>query len=595
MPKPTLSNHLIGKGYFKVRDFSDLREMLKQSAERFAEETAFKYRTSPEGRILEKSYSDFDMDVDSLGTALCSLGLQGKKIAIIGDNSYHWAVSYISIINGTGTVVPLDKMLPENEILGLLDRSQVSAIFYHPHFQGAMDRYAKSNKKIEKFISMSFSEKISSTELFTNVHGLFELGFSLLSQNNRAFVDAPINPEAPLILLYTSGTTNKSKAVMLCHRNLCADLRGFVSFITIGPGDVMLSILPLHHTFENTCGLITPLLAGACIAYCDGLRFITKNLSEFEVSYIIGVPLLFENMYDKVIETIKKTKKYLPFRIALFLSNILRKFGIDKRRKFFTKIHDSFGNKLRTFISGAAPLSDRVAKGFTDIGISVFQGYGLTETSPVIAGCNEHVLVHGTCGHPIEGIEVKIDSEAPGIPGEILVKGPIVMLGYADDPEATAEVIRDGWFHTGDIGLVEKHGLLKITGRLKSMIVLNSGKKIFPEEIETLLNKIPFIKESLVFANSRKDGETDVYARLVLDKEKVSQDITEAFDDAIISNLIGLEIKSINRQLPSFKSIKHFFFGYEEMPKTTTLKIKRNDAISGIDLKESDKKNIDKK
>jgi len=604
MAKKQISNHLIGKSYFKVRDFKDIREMLKQSAERFAEDTAFKYRVTPDSKIISKTFSDFDMDVDALGTALCSLGFSGKRIAIIGDNSFHWAVSYMAVVNGTGVVVPLDKLLPEVEILGLLDRSNVSTIFYHPNFQSTMEKYAKTDTKIEKFISMSFDEtEISPEAKFTNIISLLNHGYSLLAQNTRLFVDAAIDPEAPNILLYTSGTTSQSKAVMLCHRNLCTDLRGFNSFITLGPGDVLLSILPLHHTFENTCGLLTPLLSGACIAYCDGLRYITKNLKEYEVSYMIGVPLLYENIYDKIIETVKKTKKYIPFRIALVLSKVLRFFGIDMRRKLFAAILEPLGGKLRTFISGAAALSDRVAKGFDGIGINVFQGYGLTETSPVIAGCNEHVLVHGTCGHPIEGVEVKIDSEAPGIPGEILVKGPIVMLGYLDNPEATKEAIVDGWFHTGDLGVIEKHGLLKITGRLKSMIVLNSGKKIFPEEIEALFNKLPFIKESMVFAEPKVDGDADVYVRLVLKKEVVEQDISEAFDDKIVSELLGAEIKSINKQMPSFKSIKYFFFGYEEMPKTTTLKIKRHverENISKIlydsamSMKEAAGKNLDK-
>ncbi|MEI6603287.1 MAG: AMP-binding protein [Clostridia bacterium] len=583
MAKVQISNHLIGKSYFQVREFNNLREMLKQSTARFADEYAFKYRIHPDAPIRSKTYSDFDMDVDAVGTALCALGFKDKRIAIIGDNSYHWAVTYMAVVNGAGTVVPLDKLLPENEILGLLDRSKVSAVFYHPNFQSTMDNYMKTEPRIEKFVSMSFDEeKISTENLFTNMSAVMQYGYDLLAQNIRTFVDAPIDPETANILLYTSGTTSQSKAVMLCHRNICTDLRGFNSFITLGPGDILLSILPLHHTFENTCGLLTPLLSGACVAYCDGLRYITKNLKEYGISYIIGVPMLYENIYDKIIETVKKTKKYIPFRIALVLSKVLRFFGIDMRRKLFAGILEPLGGKLRTFISGAAPLSDRVAKGFEGIGINVFQGYGLTETSPVIAGCNEHVLVHGTCGHPIGGVEVIVDSERPGIPGEILVKGPIVMLGYLDNQEATDEAIVDGWFYTGDLGVIEKHGLLKITGRLKSMIVLNSGKKIFPEEIEALINKLPFIKESMVFAEPKTDGDAEVYVRLVLNKDVVEKDISKAFDDKIVSEILGIEIKSINKQMPAFKSIKGFLFGYEEMPKTTTLKIKRHIEMEDI-------------
>jgi len=584
MSSKKISNRLVGKSYYKVREFKDLREMFKQSVQLFSDEVAFKFRENPEGEIISRLYCDFDMDIDALGTTLCALGLKDKRIAIIGDNSYQWAVSYFAILNGTGVVVPLDKLLIESEIIGLLDRSGVSAVFYHPSFQKIMDTYAQKNTSISHFICMRCENEFTSSEVgrFTNFNTLIATGYKLLKENTRAFVDAVIDPETPNILLFTSGTTSKSKAVMLSHRNICADLRGFITFVTIGPGDVLLSILPLHHTFENTCGLMTPLLSGACVAYCDGLRYITKNLKEYQISMVIGVPLLFENIYLKIIETIKKSNKYFAFRVALILSKVLRVFGIDLRRKLFSAILEPLGGKLRTFISGAAALNDDVAKGFEGIGINIFQGYGLTETSPVISGCNEHVLVHGTVGHPIEGVEVEIDSEAPGIPGEILVKGPNVMIGYLDDPEATNEVIKDGWFHTGDLGVIEKHGLLKITGRLKSMIVLNSGKKIFPEEIEALINKLPFIKESIVYAQPEANGESDVVARLVLDKDLLKKEIGEAFDEKIISQLLENQIKTINKQMPSFKSIRYFLFGYDELEKTTTLKIKRHIEIDNI-------------
>ncbi|MDD2459310.1 MAG: AMP-binding protein, partial [Eubacteriales bacterium] len=365
--------------------------------------------------------------------------------------------------------------------------------------------------------------------------------------------------------------------------NICADIKAVASVVKLWPGIRMLSVLPLHHTFENTCGLYIGLYYGAEIHESDGLRYIQKNLQDYHIEMIVGVPVLFENFYNKVQATLQKTGKDKLVRRLLPITQGLRKIGIDLRRILYKQILTAFGGSLQIGICGAAPIDPEIIRFFDAIGIHILQGYGLTETSPVAAGCNSKVFVPGTVGHPMGGTEIAVDSETPGEPGEILVRGPIVMLGYYQDPAATAEVIDpEGWFHTGDIGRIDPAtGCLSITGRLKSMIVLKSGKKVFPEEIEYLLGQDKLIKESLVWGED-DEGDVVVAAKVVLDrdvlKEKLGQDVSEHQIRAHLDQLI----REINSRLPSFKGIRQYVFSFQDMVKTTTLKIKRPIEIAGI-------------
>ena len=392
-----------------------------------------------------------------------------------------------------------------------------------------------------------------------------------------------IDPDALMALLFTSGTTSVAKAVMLSQRNVCSDVQAVASVVKLWPGIRMLSVLPLHHTFENTCGLYIGLYYGAEIHESDGLRHIQKNLQDYHIEMIVGVPVLFENFYNKVQATLQKTGKDKLVRRLLPITQGLRKVGIDLRRVLYKQILAAFGGSLQLGICGAAPIDPEIIRFFDAIGIHILQGYGLTETSPVAAGCNSKIFVPGTVGHPMGGIELAVDSETPGEPGEILVRGPIVMLGYYQDAAATAEVIdSEGWFHTGDIGRIDPAtGCLSITGRQKSMIVLKSGKKVFPEEIEYLLGQDKLIKESLVWGED-DEGDVVVSAKVVLDpdvlKEKLGQDASENQIRAHLDQLI----REINSRLPSFKGIRQYVFSFQDMVKTTTLKIKRPIEIAGI-------------
>ncbi len=406
------------------------------------------------------------------------------------------------------------------------------------------------------------------------------------------------------VLLFTSGTTSLAKGVMLSHKNVCADVKALAGVEKFEVGTRVLSVLPIHHTFENTCGFIGAFYFGFTIYECDGLRYIQKNMEEHKINGLIGVPLLFESFYSKIKDSVRKQGKEKKLKTAIKISNALRKIGIDLRRKLFKDILEKFGGEFKLGICGAAPIDPEIISFFDSIGIRVLQGYGLTETSPVVAGCNAKVFVPGTVGHPLTGVEIAIDTEEDGTEGEILVRGDIVMMGYYKDDEATNQAIDDDkWFHTGDIGKIDnKNGCLYITGRIKSMIVLKNGKKVFPEEIEYMLGQSDLIKDAMVWGEVEGDGDVEVWAKVVIDKEALNSDGDNDHDENTIKDKLEQLIKEISTKMPSFKSIKYFIFGEDEMEKTTTKKTKRNIELESIKniiennklkIKEAAGKNID--
>ncbi len=579
-----------GKQFFKIREFSDLKEMFQQSLSIYRNQKAFVFRKTPKDLPDSRTYQEFYDETLVLGTALVASGLKDKKIAVIGENSYLWCLSYFSIICGAGVAVPLDRLLPEEEILSLLERGEVGAIVYDGAFHETMKKAAVQYPQIRKFICMnSFKIKGSVSDftpggLFTTVEELMAYGGTLLKKGDFRYRDAVIDPTVLMSLLFTSGTTSQSKAVMLTHKNLCAEIKALAGVEHFDPCTKVLSVLPLHHTFENTCGFVGGFYFGFCIHECDGLRYIQKNMEEYRINCLIGVPLLFESFYVKIKDGIKKQGKEKKVRIAIKISNVLRKVGIDLRKKLFKDITSKFGGEFKMGICGAAPVDPEIIRFFDGIGVRILQGYGLTETSPVVAGCNARAFVVGSVGHQLTGVEVALDNETPGEEGEILVRGDIVMLGYYKDEEATKEAIDENrWFHTGDIGRIDpKTDCLYITGRIKSMIVLKNGKKIFPEEIEHLLGQFDFVKESLVWGQTEADGEVNVWAKVVIDKENLESQGSTFHDEGWIKEKMDQIIREVNKKMPSFKSIKYFIFGEKEMEKTTTKKIKRTIELASI-------------
>lgn len=563
---------------YEVRPIKDLKDMLNSSVELYGDKAAFLSKPKNQADYVPITYRQYKNDVDAFGTALLSIGLKDGKIALIGENRYEWSISYLSVVNGTGVVVPLDKELPSNEIKLLIDRSEADAIIYSGNVKDKIEPIAQESSTLKYFISMEAEQDIGNILSFGL---LLKKGHELLKGGNKEFADASIDKNAMNMLLFTSGTTDMAKAVMLSHKNIAENLMNMCSMLYIDENDIFLSILPIHHTYECTCGFLCQLYRGCTIAYCEGLRHITKNLKESKCTIMLGVPLVFESMYRQIMNQAVKSKGEKKIKFALGLSNSLRKIKIDIRRKLFSQIHEALGGHVRMFISGAAGIDPQIAKGFRELGIKLVQGYGLTECAPIVALNRDNFYKDEAAGLPLPNLEVAIDNPDEDGIGEIKCKGSSVMLGYYKDPEATAEVIKDGWFYTGDSGFIDEDGFVHITGRKKNVIITGNGKNVFPEELETLLNRSPYIKESLVFGKGQTDGETVICAKIVPDQEKIDEDIKNNMAPGLTTQeIIEKEVKNINKSVVSYKYVKEITLQEEEFIKTTTKKIKRHEELN---------------
>ncbi|HLZ18117.1 MAG TPA: AMP-binding protein, partial [Smithellaceae bacterium] len=465
---------------YDVRPIRNLKEMLNSSVAVFGEKPAFLSRQNNRGGYSPISYNQFGADVDALGTALIALGLKGKRIVIIGENRYEWSLSYLAAVNGVGVAVPLDRDLPEHEIQSLINRSEASAVIFSPSLKPQMIKIKPSLKTVEYFIIMDRAGDAGEEH---DINRILQKGHDLVREGDRRFKDAAIDHEAVSILLFTSGTTDSSKAVMLSHKNICENLMALCSMVKLETDDIFLSVLPIHHTYECTCGFLCPLYGGATVAYCEGLRQIPKNLRESKATVMLGVPQIYELMYRLIWHQAGKKGSTGKLHLAVRISNLLRKFGINITRKLFAEIHETFGGSLRLFICGAAGIDPQIAAAFGEFGILFLQGYGLTECSPIVTLNRDIDFRDASAGLVLPNLEIRIDNpDAAGI-GEICVKGPSVMRGYYQNEEETANVLKDGWFYTGDAGYIGKGGFLYITGRKKNVIVTLKGKNIYPEEI----------------------------------------------------------------------------------------------------------------
>ncbi len=564
---------------YKVEKYRDIKDMINKTGEKYADRPAYLFRTEEPGKLREITHREFREQIKQLGTKLINMGLKDKRIAVIGENCYEWAVSYLSIVTGTGIVVPLDKALPEKEIESLIIRSEVEAIFYTEKYEEIMQKLKeKGNTKIKCFISMNKQENNNGVYSFKK---LIEEGKKLIDNGDRKFIDAKINPDTMGIMLFTSGTTAMSKAVMLSHKNIVSNLFDISSVIKLVPEDRMLSFLPLHHTFESTVGFLYPISCGCAILFCDGIRHIGDNIKEFDITVMISVPALFEGMYRKVKKGIEKKGKWQTVEKGIKISNFLRKFGIDIRKKLFKEVHEAVGTKLRLFVAGGAALDPDYEKGFLDLGFTIYQGYGLTESSPVIAAEDDKYQRLGSIGKAFPSMEVKIDKPNEEGIGELLAKGPTIMLGYYNNQEATKETIEDGWLHTGDLAKIDKDGYIFITGRKKFVIVLKNGKNIYPEELEALVNKIEGVKESFVYGRPEDDGDFKICAKIVYDKD-IIKEIYNVEDEEEIKNVLWTEVKKMNKQMPAYKYIREITITEKELIKTTTQKIKRHEEIKTV-------------
>ena len=567
---------------YKVEKITDLKDMINKSVAKFSDRPAYVFKTEKKGEFKEITYKQLKNDIDSLGTALINLGLEGKRVAVIGENRYEWGVTYLAVVNGTGTIVPLDKALPANEIESLIIRSGVEAIVYSNKYNEIMnDLKEKKNTDLKYFISMDLDESENGIISFKK---LLTRGKELLENGDKRFIDAKINVEEMRIMLFTSGTTSKSKAVMLSHKNIASNLMDISSVLKVREDDRFLSFLPLHHTFECTTGFLLPLSVGASITFCDGIRHIAENIKEYDITFMVSVPVLYENMCKKIMKSIKDQGKGTTVNVGMKVSNALLKVGLDIRGKLFKQVHDSLGSKLRLLVAGGAALDPDTEKTFNSLGINMVQGYGLTESSPVIAVEDDKYKKIGSIGKALPTLDVKIDKPNEEGIGELLVKGPSIMLGYYENEEATKETIdKEGWLHTGDLAKIDKDGFIFITGRKKFVIVLKNGKNIYPEELEILINKIAGVKECFVYGKPEDDGDYKISAKIVYDKE-IMKDIYGVEEEKDIKEKLWKEVKTINKTMPKYKYIKGITITEEELIKTTTRKVKRNVEMKKITM-----------
>ena len=563
-----------------VQEFKDIKELIYNSAKTYTNNIAFivKHQEGKNKTYENITYKMLLEQINALGTKLYSMGFKNKRIAILGRNRYEWALGHLTSLLGGIVSIPLDKDLQIDELENSLIRSKADAIYFDEKYIDKIEEIKNRNTtNVKEYICMS--KMIG----YDDIHTLKEEGQKLLEEGNKEYISAKIDENAMNILLFTSGTTSKSKAVMLSQKNIASNVYAMQKVEDIRSTDSNLAFLPMHHIFGSTC-LIMMLACGVRTSFPDGLRYVAQNLKEYEVSVFVGVPLLVEAIYNKVVKEIDKQGKTQLIKNAIRVSNFLLKFHIDIRRKIFKQIIDQLGGKMRFVISGGAPLDPKIQKGFMNLGIDMVQGYGLTETSPVIAAENMYKSRTGSIGVPMENVTIEIVNKDDNGIGELRVKGPNIMLGYYENEEETNNVLKDGWFYTGDLGYIDKNGFIFITGRQKNMIVLKNGKKIFPEEIETLVNRIDLVEECMVFGMPDEVDKNDVKlsVKVVYNKDEVKQKYGDiSFDE--IRDIIWDRIKNeINTTVPRYKHIMNMILTDKELVKTTTKKVKRNEELKEI-------------
>ena len=563
----------------KLRDakqFENIKELMLNTVNLYGENIAYvtKVKKDKENvQYINHKYNDLLNDIYCFGTGLYKLGLKNSRVAVCGRNRYEWVVSHLSNLFGGIISVPIDKELQLNELEESLIRSNVEAIVFDEKYQENISKIKENGKtNIKFFISMS------ELDGFIGYNELLEEGKKALENGDNDFKDYSPNPKNMSILLFTSGTTSKAKAVMLCQEGICANVADLQMVEGVRSTDTNIAFLPFHHIFSST-GMLFMMACGVRTVFPDGLKYIKQNLHEYEVSVFVGVPLLINKMYETIEKEIEKQGKTKLIKNAIKISKFLLKIHIDIRKKLFKPIVDALGGKMRLIVAGGAPLEKRIAQGFNDFGIHLVQGYGLTETSPVISAENDKYIKPGSVGIPMRSVQVEVvNKDEDGI-GEVRVKGPNVMMGYYENEEATNAVLRDGWFYTGDLGYFDEEGYLFLTGRQKDVIVLKNGKKVFPEEIEMLVDKLEEVEESFIYGMPQKGNKNDPMISLEV---VYTQDAIKGKTEEDLHKIIWEKVKEINKTLPQYKYIKNLIITNEPLIKTTTHKVKRKEELSKV-------------
>lgn len=550
---------------YNVRNVCSVRELIETSADEFASRDAFLVKNK-DGDIKPISYAEFFEQIKALSTYLCSLGLENKKIAVIGKNSYEWALSYMAIVCGTGIVVPIDKELKAPEINNILSLSGAQAVIYAKEMQEKIDLCDFDGIKLCK----------------TELSGFVTEGKKLLYNGDESYKNHKIDVYGLGALIYTSGTTGVAKGVMLSQYNIASDVVGTLKTVKVVPEDRTLSVLPLHHTYECTLGLCAILYAGACICYASSLLRLLAEFKEYRPTIFMGVPQLLKAFHTGIMKKVSAVKGGKAFiSVGKKITTLTNKFNPEIAPKLFKSVHEAFGGRLRMILVGAASVDKEIFTDLEKFGFRVYTGYGLTETAPLCIMHNDKERKADTIGRPLAGDKVKlVDVNAEGI-GEIAIKGPNVMLGYYNNEEATKEVFdEEGYFLTGDLGKIDpESGHYMIVGRIKNMIVTANGKKIFPEEIEVFLEKCPCIKECMAYGAENDEGETVVAVKIFpnyeeLEKAGIMKD-DPAIEEKMQQYFLDFVKNKVNKNLPGYKAVHKITLRHREFDKTTTQKIKR--------------------
>ena len=561
-----------------VLEVTDLKDMLNKTRELYGDKPGYKIKIG-KGQYKTYTHNEIRDMINYLGTALISLGLKGKRIGVIGENRYEWELAYLSVVCGVGIVVPMDKSLPANELEEVIERSEVEAIFYSKKYEEIIKKIKYSEKnKLKHLISMDTD--IHEEGIYSEKE-LIEKGKELLDSGNKEYINAKINPEEMRIMLFTSGTTSKSKVVALSHKNLISNVMDYASVVDVDSNDRILSFLPLHHVYECTVGMLVSLYVGAERAFCDGIRHIVENLNEYKITYAAFVPAIYELMYKNIWKMIEKKGKVEETKE---LMQEYKDKSMQEKKEVFKEIHNMYGGCIKLFITGAAALDKEVIESFRNWGLNLCQAYGLTETSPIIGiETNEYHRV-GSIGRPIPHVEARIDEADDDGVGELVVKGPNVMLGYYNNKKATESVMEDEWFHTGDLARIDEDGYIFICGRRKSVIVLKNGKNIYPEEMEGLVNKIEGVKESFIFGKQQTDDKDNIkiHVKIVFDKD-IMKEAYKVEKEEDIYRVLNEKIKEVNSVMPKYKAIRGIIVSEEPLIKTTTGKIKRQANLELIE------------
>lgn len=566
---------------YRSRKIKNFRELVSYSVEHYGDHIAYKYKNKPSDKnIIQKTYKQAGNDIKSFGSAM--LNRNAKKVAVIGENRYEWCMTYLGVTTSGLVIVPLDKLLPETEIINLVKRSKADVIVCDKKYVETMKNLKQSDEN--SLTTIICMDKIDdpNVEYWEDV----KLdGEKLLQNGDTKYDNIEIDENKMSILLFTSGTTAAAKGVMLSQRNICVNIEDMATYSKMYDTDTILSILPLHHTFECTISFLYGFYSGVCIAFCDGLKYYGQNLKEYGVTIIVAVPALLEAVYKKIQKGIEDSGQKKTFEKGVKISNILLKLNIDIRKKIFKKVRESLGENLRIIYYGAAQMEKETIQGYYNIGIDAVQGYGLTETSPILTAETDKYHKPGSVGVCFPSLEMKIIDENEDRSGEICAKGASIMLGYYENEELTKKAIdEDGWFKTGDYGYFDKDGFLHLTGRKNDIIVLRNGKNVYPNEIEGLIMKIPYISECMVFARDGGKRDTLLEAKIVYDEKEFKKENVDIKDEKSLKVKIMNDIKeNVNSKLANYKHVKKVIITTEPMEKTTTSKIKRNIELMKIE------------